>query len=131
MEWGSAADWVSAVANVVVAVAAALAAWQGIRSLSAWREETIGRRRMELAEQVLADFYRARDVINHARSPLIFPDEGSGRPREADEDPRARMDRDRAYVPFARLAKEQELFSRIEARRYPFAAYFGEAAGDA
>ena len=43
-----------------------MASWEGLR---AWREETVGRRRAELAEEVLADFYRVRDVLHRVRRP--------------------------------------------------------------
>jgi hypothetical protein len=37
-------------------------AYIGYRGLTKWREERIGKRRVELAEDVLADFYQARDM---------------------------------------------------------------------
>ena len=55
-------DWVSAIANVLTALSAAVAAGFGVRSLNAWRRETIGRRKVEVAEETLTSFYRVRDL---------------------------------------------------------------------
>jgi hypothetical protein len=46
------------------------------RAFAAWK------RRTEFAEEVLGDFYQARDVIESARSPGGFGDEGSTREKE-------------------------------------------------
>ena len=47
------------------------------RTFAAWKRQT------ELAEQVLADFYEARDIIAAARSPADLEDEGNTRQKEA------------------------------------------------
>jgi hypothetical protein len=36
-----------------------------IRGLSAWRQQMIGKRKAELAEQVLVGFYAARDTLKY------------------------------------------------------------------
>ena len=54
-------------------------------SLDAWRREFMGKRRMELAEEVLALFYQARDVIEQIRSPVRYLGEGQTREAAPDE----------------------------------------------
>lgn len=125
---GTVPDWVSALSNVGVAVAAICAAVQGVRSLTAWRTETQGRRRMELAEDVLADVYEARAVFQWVRSPASFGYESEARPgREADPEA-IRRHRDTFFVPLKRLNDNAEFFSKARARRYRVVAAFGPGA---
>jgi len=58
-----AAAWVEAIGALLTGLATVLAGWAALRSLDAWRRETVGRRKAELAEEVLAQFYRARDIL--------------------------------------------------------------------
>jgi hypothetical protein len=59
--------WLRASGSAATGLAALLAAWAGLRGLDAWRRETVGRRKAEIAKEVLAQFYRARDALNWAR----------------------------------------------------------------
>jgi len=108
------AAWVSALGNLSTGLAAAVAGWAAVRGLGAWRAETVGRRKAELAEEVLAQFYRARDLMTWAR----FPGDGGLAPTEAAG----------SGAPVERLARESQLFSELQASRYRFMAYFGEEA---
>ena len=113
MEYGSVPDW-------IVAIAAALAAWQGIKSLSAWRKEEAGRRRMELAEVALSEFYEARDIFKWVRSPT---------PADDDDDPSEMQSARDIYSPILRrLAEDGDFFGRMRARRYRVQALFGAGA---
>jgi hypothetical protein len=129
MEWGSVSDWVTAAANVGLALAAIAAARQGIRALSAWRDEAVGKRRLEIAEQTLADFYEARDIINGARFPMTFAGEGSTRPAKDNEPDGRKVRLDGYYVVYERLKRHEEFFAGLLARRYRFIALFGADAG--
>ncbi|KRA84016.1 hypothetical protein ASD76_08430 [Altererythrobacter sp. Root672] len=101
-------------------LATIIAAWAGIRGVDAWRAEIVGRRKAELAEDVLAQFYRARDVLIWAR----LPDRPPGSAPQGE-------DRDRRHQshasPIERLTQESALFSELQASRYRFMAYFGES----
>lgn len=112
-------EWVSAVGAVMTGSAALVAGWAAIRGVDAWRAEVVGRRKAELAEEVLTQFYRARDVLIWARLP--------DRPLDVVEED---QDRDRRHQshssPIERLAQESTLFSELQASRYRFMAYFGE-----
>lgn len=77
------------IANVIESFSIIIAAWTVIISLTAWRREYIGKRNLELAEDILSLFYETRDVIGSIRSPLGFVGEGSTRkasPNESHED---------------------------------------------
>ena len=114
-----AADWVTAVGTAMAGLATLIAAWAGIRGVDAWRSEIVGRRKAELAEDVLAQFYRARDVLTWAR----LPDRPLGLVLQGDD--RDRRHRSHAS-PIERLTQESALFSELQASRYRFMAYFGE-----
>ncbi len=121
-------DWVSALANLMTGLAAVVAGWAGVRGLNAWRTEMVGRRKTELAEEVLAGFYRARDILTWARFPAS-DDSHDGevdRPGVGPED--EDVDRSKIFTPVDRLTKESQVFSELQASRYRFMAYFGEEA---
>jgi hypothetical protein len=107
------ASWLSAVGQLSTGMAAMVGGWAALRGLGAWRAETVGRRKAELAEEVLAQFYRARDLMTWAR----FPSEAG-----------AALSEGAASQPVERLARESQLFSELQASRYRFMAYFGEEA---
>jgi hypothetical protein len=60
MSWSDIGEFIKAVAPMFTAVAACTGAWIGWCGLKKWRAETIGKRKAELAEDVIADFYEAR-----------------------------------------------------------------------
>jgi hypothetical protein len=116
-------EWVTAIGTAMMGTAAWVASWAGIRGLDAWRAEAVGRRKAELAEEVLAQFYRIRDVIAWARLP-------SHRSPVVGESAASAADRRKAaaQAPVERLAAESKLFSELQASRYRFMAYFGQDA---
>jgi len=77
-----------------------------IRGLSAWRQQMIGKRKAELAEQVLVGFYAARDTLKWARVPAFGSEEGASRKPVENEDEQVRIMRNVYYIPIERLLKE-------------------------
>jgi hypothetical protein len=114
-------EWIDIFKGVSV-IAASIVAWRGI---TAWRREFVGKRRIELAEEVLALFYQARDVILFIRQRFNYTGEGLTRNQEPGETPRQKEIRDRAYVVFERYNPHREIFSRIASVSYRFMAQFG------
>ncbi len=107
---------------IAVIIAAGVAIW-GIR---AWKREFVGKRRIELAEEVLSHFYEAKDAIRAIRSIVIYSGEGdSYKYSDSESDEEIEINRN-AYVTYERNQKYHELFARIWAVRYRFAAYFGK-----
>ena len=117
-------DWIELVQGASV-IAASIAAFFGIK---AWREEFIGKRRVELAEEALALFHQANDVVTFMRFPAGFAEESLSRKTEAVETPKQKQIRDDAYVTFKRYNSNLKIFSRIQALRYRFLAQFGKDA---
>ncbi len=56
------------IADAITAFSAAIAAISFVVGISTWRREFVGKRRIELAESVLALFYEAADAIQEIRS---------------------------------------------------------------
>jgi len=119
-------DW----ADIAQSASVILASLFAIYGIDAWRREFIGKRRMELAEEVLALFYQARDVIRAIRSPFGYVGEGGTRKTASDERPEDKEALDQAFVLVERYNRNIEPFSRIHALRYRFMVQLGvDAAG--
>src|SRR3974390_3027616 len=89
------------------------------RGLEAWK------RRTEFAEEVLGDFYQARDIIQSARSPGGFGDEGATREKEIWETENDTRLLNSDFRTLERLDKNSGFFAQLLARRYRFIATFG------
>lgn len=118
-------DWLSILQTSSVVIAAIVAAL----GINTWQREFTGKRRMELAEEVLAMFYEARDAIRDVRAPFSFNVEGTTRAAAKDESPQRKDALDKAYVTVERLQRHRELFGKLFSARYRFMATFGESAG--
>jgi hypothetical protein len=98
------------------------------RKVALDRAHAVGQRRTEFAEQVLADFYQARDIIKVARSPGSFAHEGGTRPKADAETDRDTLTLNAYFAPTERLMNKGEFFAQLHARRYRFTALFGSDA---
>jgi hypothetical protein len=114
------------IANILTSASIIIAAWAVIIGVDAWRREYVGKRRLELAEEVLALFYEARDVISYIRSPFSVSGEGSTRKVDPKESPEEKEINDRAYIVFERYNKRQDLFNKLYSMRYRYMARFGK-----
>jgi hypothetical protein len=114
------------IANILASISLILAAWTIIIGVNAWRREYVGKRKLELAEEVLTLFYEARDVISYIRNPFGYVGEGSTRETTPNESPEEKKTNDQAYVVFERYNKRQELFNKLYSMRYRYMARFGK-----
>jgi hypothetical protein len=122
VDWSSVGEVVKVLGPVATAGAAWFAATIAYRGLEKWREETIGKRKVELAETVLADFYRFEEVVRAARGPFVFNVEMGPKEGVPDE-----IASDSHFAP-KRLMDHEEFLSRLRVRKYEFAAVFGKDA---
>jgi hypothetical protein len=102
--------WGDVLQTVSVVVACATA----IYGVDSWRRESLGKRKMELAEDVLSMFYNARNAFAAMRNIFGYSSEGQATP-EAGE----------AAVQVERYMKHKDLWGEMDAKRYRFQAYFG------
>lgn len=92
------------------------------------REFNDHKRRVELAEEVLAGFIKMRDIIREVRSPMSFGNEGEDRPKwdgETDQQAKARRT---YFVPASRLMKHADFINTLMTKRYRMSANFGPEA---
>lgn len=73
------------VAEIPQLIAVVSACWAIISGVGAWKREFIGRRKIELAEQTLAQFFEVRDAISFIRNPFSSSSEGRSRERSPRE----------------------------------------------
>jgi hypothetical protein len=86
------------------------------------------KRRVELAEDVLASFYKARDIILAARSPGGFDTEGHTRPKLEAETDEEKRELNAIYRVLERLNSNSQFFADLDARRYRISTLISPAA---
>ncbi|MCD1621275.1 hypothetical protein [Citromicrobium bathyomarinum] len=119
-------DHVSAFGDLGVALAALFAAWQGVKSLNAWRAERLGGRKIELAEDGLTQFYKIEHAFQAIRSPFGDASESADRDVEDHESPAERHGRDLGQATWKRLQAKQVTFEDFYVLGLQLKAHFGE-----
>ncbi len=112
-------------ATIAQAVAVFAACWAIISGIGAWKREFIGKRRIELAEQVLAKFFEIRDAVAFIRNPFSRSDEGTTRKRGEHETQEQAQLLDRGYIVVERYVKKEPAFTEFNMLKYRFVASFG------
>ncbi len=82
--------------------------WVAIYGIDSWRRESIGKRKIELAEDVLALFYEARDVIRYMRHPVNLSHETIDIERGENETDAAFQARRNASIVFKRYNEHRK-----------------------
>lgn len=114
----------NAIANIVQAFMVISACWAIIAGIDAWKREFIGKRQIELAEEVLAKYYEVKDAIAFIRN--IKSDEGKSRQRQAGETESESVLLDRGYVVYERYETKKKTFLDFNILKYRFMAAFGK-----
>ncbi|GAB6163530.1 hypothetical protein JCM12298_26900 [Desulfothermus naphthae] len=99
--------------------------WVAIYGIDSWRREYIEKRKIELAEEVLALFYEVKDVIRYIRHPVSLSKETEDIERGPNETDAQYQARKNASVVFKRYNEHIQLFSRLRSLRYRFMAQVG------
>lgn len=102
--------------EIINTVAIVIAAWIAIKGINDWRKQFQGKRKIELAEEVLALFYEAKDSIRAIRCPLSHQSEGTIRESKQAID---------SAIIYERYEKRQGIFNKLGSKRYQFKAMFG------
>lgn len=113
------------ITTVAQAVSIVAACWAIISGIGAWKREFIGKRQIELAEQVLANFFEICDAISFIRNP--FSDDGEGSTRQQGDHETAEQTQllNRGYIVVERYVKKESVFVEFNALKYRFMASFG------
>lgn len=112
-------------ATIAQAVSVFAACWAIIAGIGAWKREFIGKRQIELAEQVLAKFFEIRDAVSFIRNPFSHNDEGSTRQQSDHETSEQTQLLNRGYIVVERYAKKEAAFAEFNTLKYRFMASFG------
>ena len=112
-------------ADVITSISVTISALAFVLGVNAWRREHIGKKRIELAEKILANFYEAKDAIRDIRNPFSFVGEGSTRQRSETETEAESEILDKAYVVFERYKKKDKFFAELRSMKYQAMAVFG------
>lgn len=100
--------------------------WVIFYKIAAWHLEHRGKRNIELAEETLALFYEAKDVIAWMRHPIGFSNETDSIEKGERESKDQFEARKKASVVFVRYNQNKELFNKIQSLRYRFMAQIGK-----
>ncbi len=119
-------QWIEVIESLGIIVASIAAIW----GINAWRRETIWKRKHELAEDVLAYFYEARENIEAIRSPFGYSGEGESRTKLKNETPEQTKIYNRAYAVQERYDRNKEAIERLRVLRFRFVAIFGKEYDD-
>ncbi|HEY5123452.1 MAG TPA: hypothetical protein VIK14_06920 [Ignavibacteria bacterium] len=109
-------------------VAIIIASFTAIYGIRAWKKEHIGKRKIDLSEEVLSLIYEIKDVIRFIRSPIGFEGEGSTRKRADFENKEESQIFDSAYVAIERYDKQKDVFNNFYKMKYRYMANFGKFA---
>lgn len=112
-------------ATIAQLVAVISACWAIISGVGAWKREFIGKRKIELAEQALAQFFEVRDAISFIRNPFASSSEGRSRERSEEETDSESELLDRGYIVVERFGKREQAFLQFNITKYRFMAAFG------
>jgi len=102
--------------EIINTLAIVIASIVAICGISAWRKEFQGKRNIELAEEILALFYEAKDAIRAIRCPISHQGEGAMRESKQAID---------SVIIYERYEKRQGIFNKLGSKRYQFKARFG------
>src|SRR4030067_3279753 len=114
------------VAQIAQAVSVVLACFVAISGINAWKREFIGKRRIEIAENILAKFFQVRDAIATIRSPFGSIGEGKTRDKSEHETPEQTELLYQAYVVYERFEIHKDVFNEFNLLKYKFMAAFGK-----
>lgn len=88
-------------------------------------------RRFELAEAILADAYRFKDLMDYVRNGFSSGSQSSSREPAPGEDADTKHIRDHYFVPIERLQERSEFLGAMMARKYATQSHFGTEAKEA
>jgi hypothetical protein len=111
--------------KLLSAGATVFAACVAIYGINAWRSEFKGKRDIELAEEVLELFYKAKDAIRAIRNPWSLNEGQKVIERLRTEGKEGDIDIRVATV-LERYEKYEEVFQKLQTLQYRFMARFGK-----
>lgn len=112
--------------QVIQTISVVIAAISFLVGVNAWRRTEIGKKKIELAVQLLAAFRDVEQAFTEIRSPIGRANEGLSRQAVEGESASDAEIRRRAFVAIERINTRSEKFLVVQSLRFHFEAYFGE-----
>jgi hypothetical protein len=112
--------------QILQSISIIIASGVAIYGINTWRREFIGKRRIELAEEVLEAFFKIKEAIQKIPIKLSLSSEGASRVKSSDETPEDAGILNQAHIVFERFDKYREDFSHFAALKYRFMITFGK-----
>lgn len=113
-------------ATIAQAGAVLMASWAIISGIGAWKREFIGKRKIDLAQQVLAKFFEVQDAIAFIRNPFSSGNEGQSRQKAPTETAPETELLNRGYIVVERYQQKESVFVEFNTLKYKFMAAFGK-----
>ena len=85
-------------APVVQAISVAVTGFVAIIALRAWQVQLVGKRRFEVAEQVITAVYEAQEALSYMRRSYYLSDDTRERSRPDDESELEAKQRDTCFI---------------------------------
>jgi len=114
--------------DLIQGLSVIIASIVAVCGISSWRRETKWKRKYELAEEVLSNFYEVSESFEVIRHPAGYVGEGKTRVKNKSETLEESEILDQAYVVFERYEKEKEPFVKLMSLKYRFMVLFGKEA---
>lgn len=93
--------------QVIKSIGVIIASGVAVLGINSWRREAKWKRKYELAEEVLSNFYEAYHAIQIIRSPFGFGHEGSSRPKQDSETKEESQIYNQAYISRERFERNK------------------------
>ena len=120
---GVTVDTVTAIIQTLCVIIVTVIAIGGV---STWKAELRGKKKYDLAEEVLTLFYQAQHAIVQMRNPMAWGNEGKSREPVGLETSEQKQFRDRAHILNERYEDNKAVFSQLQALRFRCKALFGK-----
>lgn len=113
---------------ILQAISVAVTAVFAVLGLRAWRQQLIGKRKIEIAEQALLAIYKVKNALSYIRNPGSMGGEGQSRPGRNDEPEDLARQRDTYFTPLERIQKSNDDFAELEKVQLLCQVFFGHTA---
>lgn len=112
--------------SIIISIAAIVASIMAVKGISVWRNEFLGKKKIELAEEIIILFYQCKDHIRMIRSPFSYTGEGKTRKTNSNETDDESKLFDKVYVVFERYNKVNSDFNKLFSLKYKYKVVLSE-----
>jgi hypothetical protein len=105
-------EYIGALKDVVLTVAAATGAIVAVKGLGTWRNQLYGQSEYELSRRILVSLFKYRDSVNALRHPVMWPNEMPYPPEE-----KAKIMNDHQIRYHGTSGAYQKRFSKVQEQR--------------